>query len=208
MDPADLDEALSEPERTSKDSDLRARLNFVPPPEIPAPERASIQARAKALAIDAMIGLVAFVLLAILYGGINSSNGLLRIKIGGPPLLLATVMWLAYMTLMEARYGGSIGKRARGLHVVMEDGEPVTLEAALIRNLMRFVDALPYVVPYLLGAAVASDSPLMQRFGDRVAETLVVVSEPASPDPGGEDLPPLPPLGSPPPARSTRRRRR
>ena len=57
----------------------------------------------------------------------------------------------------------------------MEDGEPVTLEAALIRNLMRFLDALPYVVPYLVGSIVASNSPLMQRFGDRVAETMVVV---------------------------------
>jgi uncharacterized RDD family membrane protein YckC len=205
MDPADLHEMLPEPDRTSTESELRARLNFVPPPELPTPDFASIEARAKAQGIDALIWLGAVVLLGIFYGGISSSNGLLWIKISGPPLLMATVLWLGYMTLTEARYGGSLGKRVRGLRVVMEDGEPLTLEAALIRNLMRFLDGLPYVVPYLVGAVGASNSPLMQRFGDRLAETMVVISEPANPNPGG---PGLPPLASPPPVPSTRRKRR
>lgn len=209
MDPADLDEAPAEPDRAPKGSDLAARLNFVPPPELPAPERASIQARAIAAGIDALIWLAAVVTLGVFYSGISSSNGPFWIKIGGPPLLMATVLWLGYMSLMEARYGASVGKRVRGLRVVMEDGEPVTLEAALIRNLMRFLDALPYVVPYLVGAVAASNSPLTQRFGDRVAETMVVLSAPASPDPGDVGLPPLlPSLGSPPPAPSNGRRRR
>ena len=56
---------------------------------------------------------------------------------------MATVLWLAYMTWMEGKHGASIGKRARGLSVVMEDdGEPVNPEAALTRNLMRFLDAI------------------------------------------------------------------
>jgi uncharacterized RDD family membrane protein YckC len=60
----------------------------------------------------------------------------------------------------------------------MEDGAPVTLEAALVRNLVRFLDAAPYVVPYLVAYLAARDSPKLQRFGDRVAETIVVVSAP------------------------------
>jgi uncharacterized RDD family membrane protein YckC len=209
MDPADLDE-VPEPDPKLRGLDLSARLNFVPPPELPTPEYASIQDRAIALGIDALVWLAAVVPLAILYRGISSSNGLLRIKIGGPPLLMATVLWLAYMTLMEAKYGDSVGKRARGLRVVMEDGDPVNPEAALTRNLMRFLDAIPYVVPYLVGAVAVSNSPKMQRYGDRVAETMVVVSSPASPDPGVAGLPPLlPPLGSDrPPVPSTRRKRR
>jgi uncharacterized RDD family membrane protein YckC len=176
-----------------KGSTSRPRLNFVPPPEVPTPESASIQARAIALGIDALVWLAAFVPLAVIYGGISSSNGLFRIKISGPPLLMAAVLWLAYMTWMEAKHGASIGKRARGLRVVMEDGEPVDPEAALTRNVMRFVDAFPYVVPYLLGAYAVSNSPKMQRFGDRVAETMVVVSSPASPDPGHAGPPAAPP---------------
>ena len=175
---------MPEPDSKTQGLNLSPRLNFVPPPEVPTPESASIQARAKALGIDALVWLAAFIPLAVIYGGISSSNGLFRIKISGPPLLMAAVLWLAYMTWMEAKHGASIGKRARGLRVVMEDGEPVNPEAALTRNVMRFVDAFPYVVPYLLGAYAVSNSPKMQRFGDRVAETMVVVSSPAGADPG------------------------
>ena len=209
MDRADLDE-VPEPDSTSHGLNLSPRLNFVPPPELPTPETASIQARAKALGIDALIGLGGFILLAIIYGGVSSSNGLLRIKISAPPLLMTTVLWLAYMTWMEAKNGASIGKRARGLRVVMEDGEPVTPEAALTRNLMRFLDAFPYVVPYVVGVYAISNSPKMQRFGDRVAETMVVLTSPTGSDAGYAGLPPpLQPIGSgPAPAPTTRPKRR
>jgi uncharacterized RDD family membrane protein YckC len=206
MDPADLNEV---PERDSKTQglNLSPRLNFVPPPEAPAPETATIQSRALALGIDALIGLGVFILLSIIYGGVSSSNGLFRIKIGGPPLLMATVLWIVYMTWMEGKNGDTIGKRARGLRVVMEDGEPVHPEAALTRNLMRFLDAFPYVVPYVVGAYAISNSPKMQRFGDRVAETMVVISSSKSTDPAALP-PPLLPIGSGPgPAPSTRRKR-
>ena len=71
----------------------------------------------------------------------------------------------------------------------------MTPEAALTRNLMRFLDAIPYVVPYAVGAYAVSNSPKMQRFGDRVAETMVVVSSAAGTDPAGLP-PPLLPIGS------------
>ena len=206
MDRAHLDE-VPEPDGTSHGLNLSPRLNFVPPPEIKTPETASLEARGKALAIDALIGLGVFILFSIIYGGVSSENGLLRIKISLPPLLMASVLWLAYMTWMEGKYGASIGKRSRGLRVVMEDGEPVHPEAALTRNLMRFLDALPYVVPYVVGAYAVSKSPKMQRFGDRVAETMVVVSSSKETDPSGLP-PPLLPIGSgPAPVPSTRRKR-
>ena len=206
MDRAHLDE-VPEPDGTSHGLNLSPRLNFVPPPEIKTPETASLEARGKALAIDALIGLGVFILLSIVYGGVSSENGLLRIKISLPPLLMASVLWLAYMTWMEGKHGASIGKRSRGLRVVMEDGEPVHPEAALTRNLMRFLDAFPYVVPYVVGVYAVSKSPKMQRFGDRVAETMVVVSSSKETDPSG--LPPrLLPIGSgPAPAPTTRRKR-
>ncbi len=173
MDPTEPDE-LPEPGHKPHGFDLPPRMNFVPPPELLTPEHASIQARAKALGIDALLWLVAVVPLGAIFGGISSSNGFFRIRIGGPPLFMASILWLAYMTLMEAKYGGSVGKRVKGLRVVMEDGGPVTPEAALIRNVLRFLDAFPYVVPYLVGAVAASKSPRLQRFGDQVAETMVV----------------------------------
>ena len=65
MDPADLDE-VPEPDKT-QGLNLSPRLNFVPPPELPTPETASIEARAKALGIDALVWLAAFLPLTILY---------------------------------------------------------------------------------------------------------------------------------------------
>jgi uncharacterized RDD family membrane protein YckC len=153
-------------------------LHFVPPPEPQAPTYASLEERAKALAIDALLWFAALLPLAVIFGGISRSNGLLRIRIGGPPILMATVLWLVYMTFMESKHGASVGKRARGLRVVMEDGGTLTPEASLIRNLVRFLDAAPYVVPYLVGYRAASKSSKLQRYGDRVAETIVVVSVP------------------------------
>jgi uncharacterized RDD family membrane protein YckC len=205
MDRAHLDET-PEPDNSTHGLNLSPRLNFVPPPEIKTPETASLEARGKALAIDALIGLGLFILFSIIYGGVSSENGLLRIKISLPPLLMASVLWLAYMTWMEGKHGASIGKRSRGLRVVMEDGEPVHPEAALTRNLMRFLDAFPYVVPYVVGAYAVSKSPKMQRFGDRIAETMVVSSSKET-DPSGLP-PPLLPIGSgPAPMPSTRRKR-
>lgn len=52
----------------------------------------------------------------------------------------------------------------------------MTLEAALLRYIVRFLDAAPYAVPYLVAYLAASKSPKLQRYGDRVAETIVVVS--------------------------------
>jgi uncharacterized RDD family membrane protein YckC len=177
MDRFDHDERPN-PKRSPYSAGAHRRLSFVPPPEPKAPPFASIAARSKAWVIDALLGFAALLVLAVIFAGISSANGLLRIKIGGPPILMATVLWVVYMTLMEAKYGASVGKRARGLRVVMEDGAPVTLEAALVRNLVRFLDAAPYVVPYLVAYLAARDSPKLQRFGDRVAETIVVVSTP------------------------------
>lgn len=160
------------------------RVRFTPPPPVREPAYAPVGARAKALVIDLLLALVVVIPLAVLSDGISSSNGLLRIKFSAPPLLLAMVLWMAYMTLMEGKYGASLGKRVTGLLVVTEDGLPIDLEAALIRNALRFLDAFPYVVPYLVGVTVANRSPKKQRFGDRVAETIVV-SDVAAEQSGG-----------------------
>src|ERR1700723_1976796 len=53
-----------------------------------------------------------------------------------------------------------------------QSGLPLRIEQAWVRNLMRTVDALP--LAYLVGGSSALSSPIMQRFGDRVAGTLGV----------------------------------
>lgn len=154
------------------------RLEFTPPPAVLAPAYAGLGVRGLALAIDALVSLVVVIPLTAAQGGIQASNGTFGFQISGLPLVVAAVAWITYMTLMEGKYGASLGKRIMRLRVVTEGGSPVTLEAALIRNLLRFLDALPYVLPYLLGAIAASRSPMTQRFGDRLAETVVVARAP------------------------------
>jgi len=83
----------------------------------------------------------------------------------------------AYSALLESFWNGqTIGKRLFHLRVIDQDGLPLRIEQAWVRNLMRIFDALPFA--YLVGGISVLSSPLMQRFGDRVAGTLVVRQTP------------------------------
>jgi uncharacterized RDD family membrane protein YckC len=82
-----------------------------------------------------------------------------------------------YGALLEGFWNGqTIGKRLFHLRVVDESGLPLRVEQAWVRNLMRVFDALPFA--YLVGGTTVLSSRLMQRFGDRVAGTLVVRETP------------------------------
>lgn len=83
----------------------------------------------------------------------------------------------AYSALLEGFWNGqTIGKRLFHLRVIDQAGLPLRIEQAWVRNLMRVFDALPFA--YLMGGISLLCSPLMQRFGDRVAGTLVVRQTP------------------------------
>jgi uncharacterized RDD family membrane protein YckC len=83
----------------------------------------------------------------------------------------------AYGALLEGFWNGqTIGKRLFHLRVIDQDGLSLRIEQAWARNLMRVFDALPFA--YLVGGISVLSSPLMQRFGDRVAGTLVVRQTP------------------------------
>src|SRR6516225_11230417 len=83
----------------------------------------------------------------------------------------------AYAALLEGFWNGqTIGKRLFHLRVIDQTGLPLRIEQAWVRNLMRVFDALPFA--YLVGGISALSNPVMQRFGDRVAGTLVVRQTP------------------------------
>ncbi|MNL28770.1 hypothetical protein D3C87_1504290 [compost metagenome] len=62
-----------------------------------------------------------------------------------------------------------------GLRVVHDDGTPVGWSASLLRNLLRFVDMLPF--GYFLGAISCLQHPNFKRLGDLAAGTLVIYRE-------------------------------
>ena len=68
--------------------------------------------------------------------------------------------------------GATPGKRVLGLRVVNADGTPVGWSGAVVRNLIRPVDALPSV--YTIGLLSVLLTKNMQRLGDLAANTVVV----------------------------------
>jgi uncharacterized RDD family membrane protein YckC len=91
----------------------------------------------------------------------------------GPTVVFAFIC-LAYFTLFEGTFGWTPGKRAVGICVVDFFGGRPTLTQALVRNLFRFFDAYPFVVPYLVGLGILVTNSRRQRGGDKAAGTLVV----------------------------------
>lgn len=86
----------------------------------------------------------------------------------------------AYSALLEAYWNGqTLGKRLFHLRVIDQSGLPLRPEQAWVRNLMRVFDMLP--VAYLVGGLSVLTSPLLQRYGDRVAGTLVIRETPLVP---------------------------
>jgi uncharacterized RDD family membrane protein YckC len=85
----------------------------------------------------------------------------------------------AYSALLESFWNGqTIGKRLLHLRVIDQAGLPLQIEQAWVRNLMRIFDVLPFA--YLFGGISVLSNPLLQRFGDRVAGTLVIRQTPAA----------------------------
>lgn len=98
-----------------------------------------------------------------------------NIGIGLGSLLLFLVSWW-YMVLFEVlNQGCSPGKQVMGLRVVHDDGTPIGWSGSLIRNLLRFVDMLPF--GYFLGAISCLQHSHFKRLGDLAAGTLVVYRE-------------------------------
>lgn len=87
------------------------------------------------------------------------------------PLWLYLITFL-YFSIQEVIFSTTVGKLLFGLHVVDIRGKRLTILAALLRNLLRFLDMLPLF--YLVGIVSGSFSPTFQRIGDRLAHTVVL----------------------------------
>lgn len=87
-------------------------------------------------------------------------------------LLFFLIEWF-YPVIFEVYFdGATIGKKLFKLKVVHETGIPVTGSMSLIRNLLRFVDFLPFL--YITGFICMILQRDFKRLGDLAAETLVI----------------------------------
>jgi uncharacterized RDD family membrane protein YckC len=88
---------------------------------------------------------------------------------------------IGYAILCEWKWRGqTIGKRMFRLRVVDAEGLRLQFHQIVTRNLLRFVDSLPFF--YFIGGVVSWFSPKCQRLGDLAANTIVIrnpkISEP------------------------------
>ncbi len=135
---------------------------------------AGLVPRALAFAIDLVLRAAILLVLGSLLAMLGQFGA------GFGAILLFVVQWW-YMVLFEVlNQGRTPGKQWLGLRVVHDDGTPVGWGASLVRNLLRFVDLLPF--GYLFGALSCLAHPSFKRLGDIAAGTLVVHRErPAAP---------------------------
>ncbi|WPD22704.1 MAG: RDD family protein [Candidatus Electrothrix scaldis] len=88
-------------------------------------------------------------------------------------LLVTTALYLCYAMCLEwFWHGRTLGKRLFRLRVMDSKGFHLQASQVVIRNLLRVIDSLPLF--YLVGGAASFFSPLYQRLGDRVANTVVI----------------------------------
>ena len=109
--------------------------------------------------------------LGVNIGSFSATDETFRGLCGFQALLFFLTIFMYYV-LFEWKLGGTLGKLVTGMKVVKSTGEPLDLKAALLRNIMRVVDYLPFF--YLLGAISIWTSKTKQRLGDKVANTCVV----------------------------------
>ncbi|WP_191487184.1 RDD family protein [Pseudomonas sp. FEN] len=169
--------SISAPTRkTALPTPLDTHYRVETPEGIDLPLRpAGLPVRALAFAIDLGVR-------GVLLGVLLSSLMLLgKLGLGLGSIVLFLVSWW-YMVLFEVlNQGRSPGKQLMGLRVVHDDGTPIGWAASLTRNLLRFVDMLPF--GYCLGAISCLQHPTFKRLGDLAAGTLVVYREQPLPRP-------------------------
>jgi len=100
--------------------------------------------------------------------------GFLSLDIAGAFITVAYfAVSIGYGMLSEWFWRGqTLGKRVLGLRVLDEQGLRLTFSQIVVRNLLRFVDALPAF--YMIGGIAVLGSRRAQRLGDYAANTVVV----------------------------------
>jgi uncharacterized RDD family membrane protein YckC len=126
--------------------------------------------------VSALVDLMLQIVLLVGVSGVGAAVGAFGNGYGSVVVLIASfLVFAAYDVLFEVFASGRTpGKRLNGLRVVRMDGSPITFFTSAIRNVLRIVDILPFVAPYLVGIVTILVTRRNQRLGDVAAGTLVV----------------------------------
>lgn len=91
-------------------------------------------------------------------------------------LMIFLINWGYYVFFEGLGKGSTPGKKRMGIRVIRQDGLPIGLREAALRNLVRAADILP-PPSYILGGLVMHFDRYGRRLGDMVAGTYVVVEK-------------------------------
>lgn len=80
------------------------------------------------------------------------------------------VIIFLYFILLEGILGYTLGKLIVGIRVYDLDGGKISLKQSFIRNIVRMIDGIFF---NLVGVIFIHRSPKKQRFGDKIARTIV-----------------------------------
>jgi uncharacterized RDD family membrane protein YckC len=142
--------------------------------------------RIAAALIDAALIAILLVLIAKGLGEEGTTKRSLWAETEGGPRTLFLLLTFVYFFGTELVWAQTLGKRVMKLRVAGVDGGRLTPAAAAIRNLVRFIDALP--VLYIVGGiAVFATGERRARLGDLAAKTKVVADDAPPPPPPSSD---------------------
>lgn len=140
------------------------------------PENVAFQFRLAGPALRAVAFLVDALVIAVLGMAVVAVAVLLEFAMDAPVglvLMALFAVWWGYGAVFEAVNNGQTpGKSALGLRVVSRTGLAINPAQAILRNLIRAIDAAP---PFFPGVFAMAASSRFQRLGDLAAGTIVVL---------------------------------
>lgn len=140
--------------------------------ELKRNQLASISRRAVAQMIDFAILAIVFILVTYQVKGVWLMLPGDHLWIIFDPICgLFLVSIFVYFIGLEGLIGFTLGKHVTGIRIFSEQGTKITMKQSVKRNLGRLIDGIGI---YIIGIQIARKSPLLQRYGDKIAQTVVI----------------------------------
>src|SRR5437016_2624922 len=168
---------------SARDLDLRQHHGIETPEHVDVQfELAGVGSRLAAGLLDLVLLILGLLALWIgggaVLGSLFTAPGMARSWLSAAMIILTFCFIWGYFTLFEALNGGRTpGKQALGIRVVMDTGRSITPAAAVVRNLVRFVDCY-FPIPFAPALLSMFLHPSNKRPGDMAAGTIVVRDHP------------------------------
>lgn len=169
---------------------IDSRIELVTPENIAFQYRvAGPFRRAPAYLIDLLIRVAVMMIASLALSALApGGGGIFMLGLGMLMVLFFVLDWF-YGGLFETYWNGQTpGKWAVGIRVVSIDGQPIDAKQAIMRNLLRYVDGLPFlsgILPHVpwpiplfqLGLFATASNDRYQRLGDLACGTMVIFDE-------------------------------